>query len=377
MGNNGTILRTINGGSAWSIQESNTTVFLRSVFFVDSLNGYSVGDNGRIIKSNDGGLNWKVQSNGTNLLLSNVFFINEEIGWVVGGNLFTGTIMKTTDSGLTWRKMIDSTAGSFRAVHFRNDKEGWVVGARSLFDNLEPNKILHTTDGGTTWYDFSDRSKPGPLVDVHFLNRKFGWASGFSPTAQGILYTNNSGLTWEYRRIQHGDLGWGDYYRSMAVVDSNNIWVATDDTIYQSSNGGISWETNSMQSQKHLGSIYFVDKKNGWAVGVEGSIWKYDGNIVSIKDENLTSNKKLILENCFPNPANPTTHIKYFVEKETFVKLKLYNSLGQEVITFVNEHKLPGSYEVVFDGSKLSSGVYFYRLESAGKAAIQKMLLLK
>ncbi len=291
--------------------------------------------------------------------------------------MFTGTLLKTTDSGQTWGKMIDSTSGSFRAVHFIDEREGWVVGGKSFFDNFELNKILHTTDGGNSWINLSDQSRPGPLVDVYFLNGKCGWASGYSPGGRGILYTNNGGLTWTDRRIQRGDLAWSDYYRSMAIVDSNNIWVATEDTIYQSSDGGNTWRANNRESNSYIGSIYFADKNNGWAVGVGGSIWKYNGNIVSVQDGKSTINKNSILENCFPNPANPTTHIKYFVEKGSFVKLKVYNLLGQEVITLVNEYKLPGYYEVVFEGSKLSSGVYYYSIILDSYSEVKKLILIK
>lgn len=377
VGNNGIVLRTTDSGNTWINQESGTQERLRSVFFVDSLNGFAVGSGGKIIKSTDGGATWTIQTSGTNLFLSSVFFINKVIGWAVGGDLFNGTILRTTDSGLTWEKMIDSTAGSFRAVHFVDENDGWVVGARSLFDNFEPHRILHTSDGGITWQNLSDRTRPGPLVDVYFLNTNCGWASGFSPSGRGILYTNNGGLNWTDLRIQRGDLSWSDYYRSIAVVDSNNIWVATNDTIYRTVNGGIFWNANRMQSAKGLCSIYFVDKSNGWAVGVEGSVWKYDENIVSIVNENLTGNKKTILEDCFPNPANPTTQIRYYIEKETHVTIIVYNSLGQKLISLVNENKLPGSYEVIFDGSKLSSGVYFYSIILDSNFESKKLLLIK
>jgi len=376
VGNNGIVLRTTDSGKTWLQQESGTMVNLRSVFFVDSLNGYSVGSGGRIIKSTDGGKTWAIQSSGTNLYLSNVFFINTKIGWAVGGELFNGTILKTTDSGLIWKKMIDSTAGSFRAVHFINEKVGWVVGARSLFDNFEPHRILHTTDGGITWQNLSDFTRPGPLVDVHFLNQKSGWVSGFSPNARGILYTNNGGLTWTDIRIQRGELSWSDYYRSLAVVDSNNIWVATNDTIYRTINGGIFWNATRIQSAKGLCSIYFFDNHNGWAVGVEGSIWKYDDNIVSIHSEKRVKNKS-ILEDCYPNPANPIAHIKYYLEKESYINLILYNLLGQEVVTLVKEYKLPGYHETIFDGSKLPSGVYFYSIILDSNFESKKLLLIK
>lgn len=382
-GQDGIVLRTSNGGSTWIEEKSNTTVFLRSIFFTDSLNGYAVGYSGVIIKSTDGGLSWKIQESGTKFDLFDVFFINKEIGWAVGmGRVIgigrdLGTILKTIDAGLTWRKMIDSTAGLFSAARFLDEEEGWVVGGVSFFDNFERHKILHTTDGGNSWQDFSDRSKLGPLTDVHFLNKQIGWASGFSPFGGGILNTTNGGLVWKYSRIPHGDLFWGDYYEDMVVIDIDNIWVATQDTIYQSSNSGNSWKANSRESKKYVYSIHLVDKNTGWAVGGDGSIWKFEGNIVSVHDDKTESNKNSILGNSFPNPANPTTHIKYFIEKESYVKLKIYNSLGEEIITLVNENKPPGNYETIFNGSNFSSGVYYYTIFLDYYTETRQLILIK
>jgi hypothetical protein len=79
----------------------------------------------------------------------------------------------------------------------------------------------------------------------------------------------------------------------------------------------------------------------------------------------------------YPNPFNPSTTIQFDIPKTSFVTLKVYNVLGQEVATLVNEDKKIGRYEVSFDGSKLTSGVYFYRLIAGDYASTNKFLLLK
>lgn len=79
----------------------------------------------------------------------------------------------------------------------------------------------------------------------------------------------------------------------------------------------------------------------------------------------------------YPNPFNPTTNIKYQVASIEKVSIKVYDILGREITTLVNEVKSPGTYEVKFDGSNLSSGTYFYRLSSGNFTQIKKMLLVK
>ncbi len=83
------------------------------------------------------------------------------------------------------------------------------------------------------------------------------------------------------------------------------------------------------------------------------------------------------LFNNYPNPFNPKTVIEYSLPKEDFVTLKVYNIIGQEVATLKNEVQKAGSYRVNFDGSKLASGVYFYRLQTSSFTQIKKMVLVK
>ncbi len=79
----------------------------------------------------------------------------------------------------------------------------------------------------------------------------------------------------------------------------------------------------------------------------------------------------------FPNPFNPTSIIRYSVPEENFVLLKVYDILGNEIRTLVNETKKPGIYQVVFDAGNIESGVYFYRLQSADFTATKKLVLVK
>jgi hypothetical protein len=81
----------------------------------------------------------------------------------------------------------------------------------------------------------------------------------------------------------------------------------------------------------------------------------------------------------FPNPFNPETKIRYSIPNESFVKVKIYDALGSEVATVVNENKIAGKYEMSFDANKyrLSSGIYFYRLQAGNYVETKKMTLIK
>ena len=84
----------------------------------------------------------------------------------------------------------------------------------------------------------------------------------------------------------------------------------------------------------------------------------------------------------FPNPFNPTTKIKFKIPGQArndnmMVTLKVYDILGNEITTLVNEEKQPGTYEIEFDGVNLSNGVYFYQLTAGSFVETKKMVLLK
>ncbi len=86
---------------------------------------------------------------------------------------------------------------------------------------------------------------------------------------------------------------------------------------------------------------------------------------------------EFVLNQNYPNPFNPSTIINYFVPQESFVSIKVYDFLGREVITLVNEMKSIGGYEIMFDASQLPSGTYFYNMIADNYSDTKKMILIK
>jgi hypothetical protein len=95
------------------------------------------------------------------------------------------------------------------------------------------------------------------------------------------------------------------------------------------------------------------------------------------EDDFLIAPVKFALEQNYPNPFNPSTSIQYRVSSNSQVSLKVYDVLGNEVATLVNEEKPAGSYEVKFDASGLTSGIYFYKLQAGSMVETKKMILMK
>ncbi len=98
--------------------------------------------------------------------------------------------------------------------------------------------------------------------------------------------------------------------------------------------------------------------------------------IADIQDEtNILHRSSSFAWQNYPNPFNPKTIINYQLRITNLVKLTVYDVLGHEVSTLVNEKQSPGTYQVEFDGSGLSSGVYFYKLVTEGFTDVKRMML--
>jgi hypothetical protein len=134
---------------------------------------------------------------------------------------------------------------------------------------------------------------------------------------------------------------------------------------------------------KYLGTVKFLannklqltakNKMTGVTnpVPYDGSDWN------AIDDNDKPIAYKFSLKQNYPNPFNPITTIAYSIEKGTDVRLTVYDVLGREVATLVNEAKKPGMYQVHFDASRLASGIYLYRIQAGSFVKTHKMMLLK
>jgi len=168
---------------------------------------------------------------------------------------------------------------------------------------------------------------------------------------------------WSKDQVIAGQYGWfgaaSNYtqfsvpltYFSANTPDSASLWIS------------VSQDTSQSSDSVNIGTVFFVDDLafSGTATGVEDNSQPY-----SFK-----------LNQNYPNPFNPTTTISYSIPKSTFVSLKVYDILGNEVATLVNGEKSAGYYQLKFNGSKLASGVYFYRLTAGNKTDVKKLLLTK
>jgi hypothetical protein len=160
----------------------------------------------------------------------------------------------------------------------------------------------------------------------------------------------------------------------------------------KSTNGGATWTDQVISASSFVptSSVFFGDYTNVTAYNnVVRPIWiRLDGTALScmtaiigtptgIEEPKPVIPSEYLLEQNVPNPFNPNTTIRYSIPKDGYVSLKVYNLIGQEVASLINEFKTAGSYSFEFYGTDLSSGIYFYRLISGNYAETKKMILNK
>jgi len=140
VGNNGTVIRTTNGGYSWSIINSGISNTLFSVTFPSTNTAYAAGVNGVVIKTTDNGQNWVTKTQPVNDTLRSVWFTSDNTGFVVSRN---GAIFKTTDGGNSWQNKLSGTSQNLNAIRFNNQNIGYIAGNNKL--------VLRTTNAGETW----------------------------------------------------------------------------------------------------------------------------------------------------------------------------------------------------------------------------------
>jgi photosystem II stability/assembly factor-like uncharacterized protein len=250
------------------------------------------------------------------------------------------------------------------------------------------------------------------------LNYNYGWASGRT----GVLrYTTNGGESWQY--YDPDVLGFGDWLNWIKFVNPNVGWTCGKaGKIFKTTNSGLYWFEQFSGTSKELMSINFYDENLGFAVGREGIILKTtDGgenwielpritrkNLKSIFIINnqvayITGDLGLILKTTnggwtfvesfspeiknfelyqnYPNPFNSMTKIKFSLHQREYVKINVYNSLGELITTLLDKELEAGDNEVYFNAKYLNyeipSGVYFIRLETSKQSKTIKAIYLK
>ena len=313
------------------MQASSPSYDLFSVDFVDQNTGWAVGDGGTILKTTNGGTNWILQTSGTTFNLWSVDFVDQNIGWSVGGD---GTILNTTDGGTTWILQTSNASSTLYSVKFVDQNTGWAVG--------KGGTIIKTTNGGV------------PVELTTFEAKLLSGKVHLSWTT--ATETNNYGFEVERASSSTTPIqGW----EKIGFVPGSGNSSSPKEYTYTDK-----LPTGSTKLKYRLKQI---DNDGSYEYSEE------------VEVELNTPLKFELLQN-YPNPFNPSTKISWQSPVSSWQTLRVYDVLGNEIATLVDEYKPAGNYEVEFDASSAvgyASGVYFYQLKVGENVATKKMLLMR
>jgi photosystem II stability/assembly factor-like uncharacterized protein len=378
IGNRNGILLTTDAGVTW-INESaavSATYQWNRISFCDAWNGIIVGDH-RIVTTTDGGLTWVLRTvPSTQECLS---VLNVGAGYIyVGAD--SGWMYKSSDTGNTWtstkisswpiRSIFEYQGPTLPGAPVHYALTPHSLCSKPVYPSLEWNEtILHNFDGlGSEAYSaaFCNGGGAGFIVGV------FGdlWSE------PGILRKPMSDTVWSGMQLTSLQSG---LFSGISAPSSSVIYVCgSSGMTYKTSDGGDNWTRMSSTTAHNLRALYFWNEKRGFAVGDSGTIlFTENGGVTGVRNIEDHHPSNFSLQQNFPNPFNPSTTFRLSINNSQFVELKVFDLLGREAATLVNEERRAGSYEVLWDASNFPSGVYFYRLRSGGVVETRKMVLLK
>ena len=254
VGLNGTIIKTVNGGTSWTLLNSGTLTNLKSVCFINADTGYVADANGAIIKTVNGGSTWQTLSLSSSI--NTIYFVNPQVGFLVG---WGGVILKTINGGTSWTTVISGTTNSLFSVSFPNQNTGYIAGSNGT--------ILKTIDGGNNWFSLSSGTT-SYLYSVSFTDVDTGYAVGNYAT---ILKTVNGGTTWI---TQSSGLPPNTGFSSVYFITPNKGYIILGVQILKTTNGGVNWTVQDDSIPFSKVSVFFVNKNIGYIVGNGGLVSK-------------------------------------------------------------------------------------------------------
>ncbi|HSP89239.1 MAG TPA: T9SS type A sorting domain-containing protein, partial [Ignavibacteriaceae bacterium] len=229
--------------------------------------------------------------------------------------------------------------------------------------------IFFSTNNGISWNVINNG-----LTNLYVMSllKKDNYL--FASTYEGVFRSTDNGNSWQKATpifpfpFNEKKISYVLYY------NNETIFTGTEMGVYLTEDYGISWQR--VYESFHVYSLMVYNDTLFLGTGGNG-LWKGppEGHPLSVNDLEAKILYSLIQN--YPNPFNSTTIIKIVIPKSSFVNLKVYDLLGREVATLVNEEKPAGSYEVDFNGNGLSSGIYFYKLQTESYSEVKKMILLK
>ncbi len=400
--------------SGWTVQPAGTSDTLYTVKAVDNNVVWAAGSSGGVLRTTNGGATWDSVGRGAigTATLFSIDAVDANTALVASYSGTAGTIYRTTNGGAIWTNVFSQTGGIIAGIRMKSSTEGYAVGipvagkwtvikttnggsswthipneppqvgdesatfgidltGNTLSFGTDNGKIYRSTDLGTTWN--SDSISGNSINALHFNSSSTGLASfGNGSTDR----STNGGVSWD-----SGGTAGSNVVNCISGLNSE-YWAIIGNNISYTKDTGKTWTlaTPGFHGLIPLQAVSFTSAAsavNGWAVGQSGIILHYQRLATGMLPDAHPLPTSFKLEQNYPNPFNPGTSIHFDIPKASHVVLKIYDVLGREVATLVNEIRPPGSYSSAWNASTVPSGVYFYHLQAGTFSETKKMMLVK
>lgn len=385
----GVVLKTTDGGLSWLPQTSGIIEdeAINSVIFINNHTGWIAGYNmpdsigvGVIKKTTDGGSTWIDQISGTEQYLLSISFKDSSNGRVVGGN---GTILKTTNSGSTWSVEVSGTTKDLNKIIVKPLNKGWIVGEQGTIlrrhvEGLNINVTININEG------WNMISLPVSVLDNH--------KSLLFPSSQSEAFFYNGGYIindsldvgrgyWlKFANVQTVDIsGLGidsltiNLRAGWNLVGGISTSIPVQNIIQEPSNSIISLfgydngykpatvieatKAYWIKANRNCKITYLTSLKSNISKGFFTDITQFQYEELPPPAPDKIDEPVIIdalplgfaLHQNYPNPFNSSTAISFEISEPSNVKLVIYNILGQEISTLVNNTMIPGYYKLNYD----------------------------
>ncbi|MEO8514185.1 MAG: T9SS type A sorting domain-containing protein [Ignavibacteria bacterium] len=387
------VFRTVNGGTNFTNASGTLTgPEFYAIWAIDATtclvgDGGAVGGaggNAKIWRTSDAGVTWTTVLttggtvgffNGIAGLNSNRNFAYTQSDAPTGGAQLWAT---TTNGGLTWTTgttVVAGTTGGAGSV--------WCASNTVFGHGMSGTaRVCFSTNAGST-FNQGTLSVAGTFTSGFACNDVGSTMIAITSTSlPNISRSTNSGSTWTTVAAATGLTGTG----LCKWIQGTNACYITGavgvNGIKRSIDGGATWTTMTNPGLTGWNDIAFTFLGGvvyGYAIsGSDGSVIKVtDNTLTGVDPTNTTTPTQFALQQNYPNPFNPATVIKFSVPTDSKVTLKIYNSVGAELMTVTDKDYAAGNYIENVDMSSFSTGVYFYTLSAGNFKETKKMMLVK
>ncbi len=261
------------------------------------------------------------------------------------------------------------------------------TGGANVFAGTGGFGVFHSTNSGESWIATNDRLASTYVGALAVTPKASGGTNLFAGTDGGIFLSTNDGTSWSA-----ANAGLPNMYVSALAV-SPNVSGGSDvfagnwgRGVFLFANNSASWAevTSGVPAMTEVSALSVSGMD--LFVGTNQGLWRRSLSemVTSVESRKESLPTVVSLEQNYPNPFNPATVVSYHLlagqaglPVARRVDLRVFDLLGREVAVLVDEEKTPGTYEVKFDASRLTSGVYLYRLNAGGFVQTRKMIVLK